>query len=129
MMKKALILTACVALSANVLAASVDLKQNMKQMKLEFKQAVEATSVEAMKAPVLKLSELVENSKSGSYPPEKEALYLEGFNKLSVVLDQIEADLEQGQLEQAKQTLRTVDELRIEYHEQRNPSIWKRLFG
>lgn len=129
MMKKALIFTACVALSASVLAADVDLKQNMKLMKLEFKQAADATSVEVMKASVLKLSELVENSKLGNYPPEKEALYLEGFNKLSVALDQIEVDLEQGQLEQAKQTLRTVDELRIEYHEQRNPSIWKRLFG
>ncbi|HGY0699729.1 TPA: cytochrome b562 family protein, partial [Vibrio cholerae] len=25
--------------------------------------------------------------------------------------------------------LKTVDDLRIEYHDKRNPSIWKRLFG
>ncbi len=124
-----MILTACALFAASVSAANVDLKQNMKQMKLEFKQAAEATSVETMQAPINRLSQLVEESKLGNYPPEKQDLYLEGFNKLSVALDKIEVDLEQGNLEQAQQTLRTVDELRVEYHEQRNPSIWKRLFG
>ncbi|AEH34678.1 cytochrome b562 family protein [Vibrio anguillarum] len=128
-MKKIMILTACALFAASVSAANVDLKQNMKQMKLEFKQAAEATSVETMQAPIERLSQLVEESKRGNYPPEKQDLYLEGFNKLSVALDKIEVDLEQGNLEQAQQTLRTVDELRVEYHEQRNPSIWKRLFG
>ncbi|ASU23815.1 cytochrome b562 family protein [Vibrio qinghaiensis] len=128
-MKKIMILTACALFAASVSAANVDLKQNMKQMKLEFKQAAEATSVETMQAPINRLSQLVEESKLGNYPPEKQDLYLEGFNKLSVALDKIEVDLEQGNLEQAQQTLRTVDELRVEYHEQRNPSIWKRLFG
>ncbi len=124
-----MILTACALFAASVSAANVDLKQNMKQMKIEFKQAAEATSVETMQAPIERLSQLVEESKLGNYPPEKQDLYLEGFNKLSVALDKIEVDLEQGNLEQAQQTLRTVDELRVEYHEQRNPSIWKRLFG
>jgi soluble cytochrome b562 len=128
-MKKIMILTACALFAASVSAANVDLKQNMKQMKIEFKQAAEATSVETMQAPIERLSQLVEESKLGNYPPEKQDLYLEGFNKLSVALDKIEVDLEQGNLEQAQQTLRTVDELRVEYHEQRNPSIWKRLFG
>ncbi|CAM2827317.1 cytochrome b562 [Vibrio ordalii] len=93
-----MILTACALFAASVSAANVDLKQNMKQMKLEFKQAAEATSVETMQAPINRLSQLVEESKLGNYPPEKQDLYLEGFNKLSVALDKIEVDLEQGNL-------------------------------
>ncbi|GHZ48711.1 hypothetical protein VCSRO8_3092 [Vibrio cholerae] len=61
--------------------------------------------------------------------PEKEATYQEGFQKLAVTLDKIDAHLQAGELEAAKASLKTVDDLRIEYHDKRNPSIWKRLFG
>ncbi|WP_390902892.1 cytochrome b562 [Vibrio qingdaonensis] len=107
----------------------VDLKKNMQAMKLAFKQAAEAQSVEEMKTPVATLDTLIAESKQGDYPPEKMDLYQEGFNKLSSALQQVDKDLQQGDLDAAQQTLREVDTLRIEYHDRRNPSIWQRLFG
>lgn len=116
-------------LSANVYASDFDLKATMKQMKVEFKQAAEATEIVRMQAAVDNLSDLVEQSKRGDYPPEKFDLYFEGFTKLSQALDAVDAKLEQGDLDAAKQELRQVDALREEYHDKRNPSIWSKLFG
>lgn len=128
-MKKVIMLTAALLLSNHAFAADVDLKQTMKQMKVVFKQAAQAQNIEEMKAPVDELSELVNHAKQGDYAPEKQQYYLEGFNKLTVALDKIENELESGELEAAKTSLREVDSLREEYHEGRNPSIWQRLFG
>ncbi|GLT17864.1 cytochrome b562 family protein [Vibrio zhanjiangensis] len=127
-MKKA-IFALTLFLSIQALASDFDLKATMKQMKVEFKQASQATSVPDMRVPVEKLSQLVEEAKRGDYPPEKFDTYLEGFSKLSVALDNIESQLDAGDLVSAKESLRHVDELRIEYHDKRNPSIWTRLFG
>lgn len=127
-MKKVIPVIALI-LSTQTLAADVDLKANMKQMKVEFKQAAQATQVTEMKQAIASLSALVEQSKTGDYPPEKFDLYLEGFNKLSHALEQVEQDLDKGDLEGAKSKLRVVDQLREEYHDKRNPSIWSKLFG
>ncbi|AIW21085.1 cytochrome b562 family protein [Vibrio coralliilyticus] len=115
--------------SAQVFASDFDLKATMKQMKVEFKHAAEATEITDMKTAVTNLSELVEQSKRGDYPPEKFDIYFEGFNKLSGALDKVEAQLDAGDMASAKESLRQVDELRIEYHDKRNPSIWSKLFG
>ncbi|SEG01904.1 soluble cytochrome b562 [Vibrio hangzhouensis] len=123
------LVTLSALLSFNALAQGVDLKKNMQAMKLAFKQAAEAQTVEEMKQPVAKLDRLVAETQRGQYPAEKTDLYMEGFNKLSGVVKQVDSELEQGDLEAAKQTLREVDSLRLEYHDKRNPSIWKRLFG
>ncbi|MFA0442717.1 cytochrome b562 [Vibrio sp. 10N.222.51.C12] len=115
--------------SAAFAAEGFDLKKNMQAMKLAFKQAAEAQSIDEMKTPVATLDTLVADTKQGNYPPEKAELYQEGFNKLSSALEQVDKDLEKGDLDAAKQTLREVDSLRLEYHDKRNPSIWQRLFS
>ncbi|EPF9725889.1 cytochrome b562 [Vibrio fluvialis] len=128
-MKKAIILTAGLLLATQVFAADSDLKQIMKQMKVEFKHAAEAQTIAEMQAPIQELTKLVAQAKLGEYPPEKQDIYLEGFNKLTVALDKIENELEHDEFDAAKSSLQQVDGLRKEYHEKRNPSIWKRLFG
>ncbi|EME3969832.1 cytochrome b562 family protein [Vibrio fluvialis] len=128
-MKKAIILTAGLLLATQVFAADSDLKQIMKQMKIEFKHAAEAQTTAEMQAPIHELTKLVAQAKQGEYPPEKQDIYLEGFNKLTVALDKIENELEHDEFDAAKSSLQQVDSLRKEYHEKRNPSIWKRLFG
>ncbi|NOI55996.1 cytochrome b562 [Vibrio coralliilyticus] len=115
--------------SVQAFASDFDLKATMKQMKVEFKHAAEATEITDMKTAVANLSELVEQSKRGDYPAEKFDIYFEGFNKLSGALDKVEAQLDAGDMASAKESLRQVDELRIEYHDKRNPSIWSKLFG
>ncbi len=127
-MKKLVTLLA-LAMSAQAFASDFDLKATMKQMKVEFKQAAQAEEIAQMQSAIANLSELIEQSKQGEYPPEKTDLYLEGFNKLSVALDSVEAKLDAGNLEAAKQELKLVDDLRVEYHDKRNPSIWSKLFG
>ncbi|KJY83884.1 cytochrome b562 family protein [Vibrio galatheae] len=117
------------ALSAQVFASDFDLKATMKQMKVEFKNAAQATEISQMQSSVANLSKLVEQSKRGDYPPEKFDIYFEGFSKLSVALDSVEAKLESGDLAAAKEALQKVDHLREEYHDKRNPSIWSKLFG
>ncbi|WP_337165070.1 cytochrome b562 [Vibrio fluvialis] len=128
-MKKAIILTAGLLLATQVFAADSDLKQIMKQMKVEFKHAAEAQTTAEMQVPIQELTKLVAQAKLGEYPPEKQDIYLEGFNKLTVALDKIENELEHDEFDAAKSSLQQVDSLRKEYHEKRNPSIWKRLFG
>ncbi|WP_045423156.1 cytochrome b562 [Vibrio jasicida] len=129
-MLRPLVLGCVIALgSTYAMAEAVDLKQNMKQMKMEFKQAAEASDVETMKSAIDSLQAIVEQSKRGNYRPEKFDIYLEGFNKLTVTLDKIEADLDAGKLEEAKDQLREIDSLREEYHDKRNPSIWSKLFS
>jgi len=98
-------------------------------MKQSFKQAAQAQTIEEMQTPVQKLSDLVEQAKQGEYAPEKQPIYLEGFNKLTVALDKIDSELEAGELEAAKNSLREIDRLREEYHDKRNPSIWDSIFG
>ncbi|WP_394151039.1 cytochrome b562 [Vibrio maritimus] len=121
-------LTALVSTSAFA-SEPFDLKKNMQAMKLAFKQAAEAQSVEEMRVPVDTLDKLIADSKHGDYPPEKADLYQEGFKKLSQAIEEVDSELDSGDLEAAKQSLREVDSLRLEYHDKRNPSIWKRLFG
>lgn len=116
-------------LTANVYASGVDLKATMKEMKIEFNHAAKAQNIDEMKVPVEKLTALVNQAKQGTYSPKKQELYLEGFNKLTTTLDSVETHLDAGEFEQAKEELRQVDDLRVEYHDKRNPSIWSKLFG
>ncbi|MCG7490402.1 cytochrome b562 [Vibrio sp. Of14-4] len=126
---KKIIFALTLMFSIQVFASDVDLKATMKQMKLEFKQAAQATSVDGMKAPIDNMLQLVEQAKKGKYPPEKVDTYVEGFSKLSTTLKQIDSQLDEGDLTSAQESLRQVDELRVEYHDKRNPSIWSKIFG
>ncbi|OOE41325.1 cytochrome b562 family protein [Salinivibrio kushneri] len=126
---KKVILTGAMAVLLSLSVSASELKSIMKEMKMTFKEAASAQSIEAMQAPVAKLETLVAQAKAGSYPPEKADTFMEGFDKLAVTLDEIETALSQGDLDQAKQGMRQIDALREEYHDKRNPSIWQRLFG
>ncbi len=128
-MKKLVTLSVGLLLSTQLFAADFDLKAAMKEIKRNFKQAAQAQSVDEMQAPIQQLSELVEQAKLGDYPPEKQNIYLEGFNKLTVALDKIDSELDAGEFDAAKASLREVDSLREEYHDKRNPSIWQSIFG
>lgn len=128
-MRNTLLLSAGLLLSGQVFAADMDMKQIMQEMKLEFKGAAEALSVEEMQKPITQLSQLVAQAQQGEYPPERAETYQEGFDKLAVALNRINHELESGDLEAAKHSLKEVDDLRIEYHEKKKPGIWQRLFG
>ncbi|MDP2575613.1 cytochrome b562 [Vibrio penaeicida] len=126
-MKSAIILfTSLVAFSA---VAKSDLSANMKQMKLAFNQAAEASSVEEMRAPIEEFEKLVLQSANASFPPEREELFQSGFTKLTDAVDRLESKLDNDDLNGAKTILREIDDLRKEYHDKKKPSIWSTLFG
>ena len=127
MIRSILIFASLVATQA--IASDYDLKTAMKQMKLDFKHAAEAQTVEDMQQAMSSCNQLLDASKQAQYPDEKKALYMEGFEKLTLTIDGINQELEQGDLQGAKQQLKVIDELREEYHDKRNPSIWSKLFG
>ncbi|WP_122032232.1 cytochrome b562 [Aliivibrio sp. EL58] len=112
-----------------VVSAPVDMKAVMKEMRLEYKLGERATSIEDMNQVVTKLESLIDQLKQGEYTPEKQAMYQEGFNKLSVSVALVKTELDAGDLEKAQAALEQVDELRVEYHKKRNPSIWSKIFG
>ena len=112
-----------------VVSAPVDMKAVMKEMRLEYKLGERATSIEDMNQVVTKLESLIDQLKQGEYTPEKQAMYQEGFNKLSASVALVKAELDAGDLEKAQAALEQVDELRVEYHKKRNPSIWSKIFG
>ncbi|BDU40369.1 cytochrome b562 [Vibrio nigripulchritudo] len=120
------LLTSLLAFSA---LAKTDLSANMKQMKLAFNQAAEATTIEGMRTPIEEFEQLVILSANGSYPPEREELYQSGFSKLTNAVERIETKLDEGDLDGAKTILREIDDLRKEYHDKKKPSIWSTLFG
>lgn len=110
-------------------SVSVDMKAVMKKMRLEYKLGERATSIEDMNQVVTKLESLIDQLKQGEYTPEKQAMYQEGFNKLSASVALVKIELDAGDLEKAQAALEQVDELRVEYHKKRNPSIWSKIFG
>ena len=112
-----------------IVNAPVDMKAVMKEMRLEYKLGERATSLEDMNQVVTKLESLIDQLKQGEYTPEKQAMYQEGFNKLSASVALVKAELDAGDLEKAQAVLEQVDELRVEYHKKRNPSIWSKIFG
>lgn len=112
-----------------VVSTPVDMKAVMKEMRLEYKLGERATSIEDMNQVVTKLESLIDQLKQGEYTPEKQAMYQEGFNKLSASVALVKTELDAGDLEKAQAALEQVDELRVEYHKKRNPSIWSKIFG
>ncbi len=127
MIRKGLVLA--MLLSSSVAASDYDLKAAMQQMKLDFKQAAEAQTISEMQHAMDSFAMLLDASKQATYPSEKQELYQEGFNRLKLSVDKINQQLEQGNLDAAQQQLRTIDQLREEYHDKRNPSIWSKIFG
>ncbi|MGR6859232.1 cytochrome b562 [Aliivibrio salmonicida] len=121
--------TDAIETTSALISTPVDTKAAMKEMRLEFKLSERANSVEEMTQSVLKLEALIDYLKQGEYTPEKQVMYQEGFNKLSASVELIKADLTAGDLEKAQDTLAQIDELRVEYHKKRNPSIWSKIFG
>ncbi|WP_295891593.1 cytochrome b562 [uncultured Vibrio sp.] len=117
------------AVSFNVNANDFDMTQTMKKMGLEFRQAAKADSIETMQEPIANLADLIQDLKNAEHPVEKSELYAEGFTKLRIAVENVESHLENGDFDNAQQALREVDDLRVEFHDRRNPSIWSRIFG
>jgi soluble cytochrome b562 len=115
-MKKSLLVLVGLGLSFNLFAAEFDLEAIMKEMKLAYRQASKADTVEEMQKAVDRLDELVAKAKQGDYSPERDVVYQEGYQKLTVAFAEIDGLLAKGELEQAQDELDNIDALKKEYH-------------
>ncbi|MDW6094344.1 cytochrome b562 [Vibrio rhizosphaerae] len=96
--------------------ASGDVHSSMRQMKKAFQEAAESSSVEEMKVAIGKFDEIVSHLNQGEYQGDRGKTMKEGFEELSVAIDQVESELDQGNLQGAKEKLKAIDSLRSEYH-------------
>ncbi|RJG42435.1 cytochrome b562 [Motilimonas pumila] len=108
---------------------TVDLKAVMKEMSYQFKAAIKTESEDEFKQHMTEFSDLVEQAKTYSFAPEHKEKSLEGLNKVSQALAQLDLDLAQTSLGEVQKQLKAVDDLRIEYHKKDKPSMWQLLFG
>ncbi len=115
-MKKALLMLAGFGMSFNLFAAQVDLEYVMKEMRIAFREAANADTVEEMQLAVNKLDQLVVQAKQGKYSPKRDVVYQEGFDKLRLSFDVIDEALAKGDLVLAKQELKKDNSLKKEYH-------------
>jgi soluble cytochrome b562 len=110
-------------------AATTDVEATMKQMGLNYKQAMQATDVATMQAKVQSLLELTASVQAYQFTPEKQAVFQQGLDKVAAQLVAVQGALAGQNLGQAKQLLAEVDALKKQYHKERSPSFWQLIFG
>ncbi|MCE2571988.1 cytochrome b562 [Motilimonas eburnea] len=110
-------------------ASQIDLEATMKKMKFEVSQAYKAQDMATFSNHIDSFSQLVSDAKRYSFPAERKEVSLEGLNKVEQAVDLIQQDIAAGELDKAKQHLKTIDDLRKEYHKKNKPSVWQKFFG
>ncbi len=110
-------------------AATTDVEATMKQMGLNFKQAMQATDVPGMQTKVQALIELTASVQAYQFTPEKQQVFQQGLDKVAAQLVLVQGALAEQNLDKAKQLLGEVDALKKQYHKERSPSFWQLIFG
>ena len=110
-------------------AEKVDLEKTMKQMALEFKQANEATTPEQLSSHISSLKHLTQSALQAEFAPEKAEQFKQGLQQVLAELTATETAIAEQDQAAVLLHLKKVDELRKKYHQQREVSIWKLLFG
>jgi len=110
-------------------APTTDVEATMKQMGLNFKQAMQANDVPGMQTKVQALIELTASVQAYQFAPEKQQVFQQGLEKVAAQLVLVQGALAEQNLEKAKQLLAEVDGLKKQYHKERSPSFWQLIFG
>lgn len=110
-------------------AATTDVEATMKQMGLNFKQAMQANDVPGMQTKVQALIELTASVQAYQFTPEKQQVFQQGLDKVAAQLVLVQGALAEQNLDKAKQLLGEVDALKKQYHKERSPSFWQLIFG
>ncbi len=110
-------------------APTTDVEATMKQMGLNFKQAMQATDVPTMQTKVQALIDLTASVQAYQFAPEKQQVFQQGLDKVAAQLVLVQGALAEQNLDHAKQLLAEVDALKKQYHKERSPSFWQLIFG
>lgn len=121
----ALSLTLLVAFSGYSSAGEpINLKKTMKQMRLHYKNALDADSALVFNQNIGEFKKYLKSAQSYDFSPERKDISLEGLNKVERFVDAIPPATTHN-LNALQQQLSTVDQLRTEYHKKAKPSIWE----
>ena len=125
----ALLFTALITQSGLSSAAdNHSLKQTMKQMRLAYKEALVSSSAEGFNQQVDAFRNHLSNAQAYDFSPERKAIALEGLNKVEHSLDNISLATADN-LSELQEQLRSIDQLRKEYHKKAKPSTWELILS
>ncbi|WP_067869513.1 cytochrome b562 [Neptuniibacter marinus] len=125
----ALSLTLLVAFSGYSSAGEpINLKKTMKQMRLHYKNALDADSALIFNQNIGEFKKYLKSAQTYDFSPERKDISLEGLNKVERFVDAIPPATTDN-LNALQQQLSTVDQLRTEYHKKAKPSIWEMLLN
>lgn len=124
-----LLLTVLLTSSGYVSAGEpLNLKQTMKQMKLQYKEALETRSAESFNQHIAKFKTHLDSAQGYDFSPERKAVSLEGLNKVERFVTQLPPATADN-LAQLQQQLKSLDDLRKEYHKKTKPGTWELLLS
>lgn len=123
------IFTALFGISVNVSAGeSVNLKQTMKQMRLQYKEALDTRSAERFNQHIEAFKQHLTRAQSYNFSPERKEISLQGLSKVERIVTEIPVATE-ANLSELQQQLSTIDKLRKEYHKKAKPGTLELLLS
>lgn len=117
-----------VLVSVKVQSQPIDLELVMKNMALDYKQALNAPNKAQFLTELDELLQGIETSKQYRFKQKAEQS-LEGLNKVTNVINSAKNLALNNQLENAKAKLKEVDTHRKHYHKLHKKSVWQLIFG
>ncbi|CAM4190198.1 hypothetical protein BIW53_15145 [Pseudoalteromonas byunsanensis] len=109
---------------------SSDLEVTMKNMGLAYKNAMKSDSQQQLLESIAAFREHLSVSQQHSFDTKLQEESSLGLNRVANVLESSEKLAKSGRLEEAKEQLKKIDELRKQYHKLHEPpSFWDLLFG
>ncbi|MDX2422777.1 MAG: cytochrome b562 [Amphritea sp.] len=126
MFGKAPILTLLLSLLLINSATAGALKPTMKEMRLHYKQAMDARDPVVFNDKIAEFLTQLETARSYKFSPERKELSLEGLNKVQSLVSSLPKATDTN-LAELQSQLKEVDQLRLEYHKKVKPGVFDLL--
>ncbi|MCF2856053.1 cytochrome b562 [Pseudoalteromonas sp. SMS1] len=124
------ILIVAFLMSGLVYAETQDLNQIMKKMGHEYKLAIKSQSANEMQHHIDEFISLVELAKHQRFGRDQAKKSIKGLNLTIALAKQAAALSSENTLIAAKEKLKEIEALRVEYHKLHEPpGVWELLFG
>ena len=107
---------------------SLNLKQTMKQMRLQYKETMESRSAESFNQRIEAFKTHLRSAQTYDFSPDRKVVSLEGLGKVERFINDIPLATDDN-LAELQQQLSSVDELRKEYHKKAKPGTLELLLS
>lgn len=118
------VLVSLLSVSGGISAGEpLTLKQTMKEMRLHYKEALDARSPEVFAKHIDLFKTHLKSAQAYDFSPERKVISLEGLNKVEAIVTGL-PDVTSANLAAVQQQFEQVDDLRTKYHKEAKPSPW-----